>query len=117
MERKRLNKLFAEVKEKAKLDFANVCASDYGDCSTCAWAQIDILYPDGRGIFGKYWKYGGNRHLPLGKMDKLYVAHDITPEQAGIFIECCKANGYDVTPDKYYENTCFCISERKKNDD
>lgn len=111
MKKAKLNKLFAEIKEKAGLDYANVLASDYGDCCTCAWAEIGHRYPNGKGIFGKQWEWGMNKDKPLSKKDKLWIAHDITPEQAKVLVDACIASGYDVTPKEYDEMECFCISE------
>ena len=114
MKKAKLKKLFAEIKEKAGLDFANVCASDYGDCCTCAWAEIGSRYPNGSGIFGKYWEWGMNKGKPISKTDELWIAHDITPEQAKILVDVCIASGYNITPKEYDEDKCFCISEINK---
>ena len=35
MNKRKLNKVFAEIKEKANMDYAITNSDEYGDCNTC----------------------------------------------------------------------------------
>lgn len=93
MNERKLNKVFSEIKEKANMDYAIINAAEYGDCN---------FGMDSKGIYAKHW---------LKKLNKLYIGHDITAEQAEIMIKVLKENGYSVKPEKYDSTRSFLIRE------
>ena len=112
MNKRRLNKVFGEIKEKAKLDFAITNADEYGDCQTCTWSEICFEFGDeSKGIWLKHWERGMNASRPIKHQDYLYIAHDITEEQANILINTFIQQGYDIEPKQYNESKCFKITE------
>lgn len=113
MDKRRLNKVFKEVKEKAQLDYAITNTDDYGDCCTCTnYALADEFGIDSRGIFTKHWLKGMNKGCAWKDLDKVYIAHDIIEEQANIMIDVLENNGYDVEPKQYDSSKCFMIKEK-----
>ena len=114
MNKRKLNKVFKEIKEKTKMDYAITNADAYGDCNTCVNSQIaDVFGMHSTGIYTKHWLNGMNAGEAWKYLNHVYIGHDITPEQAKMLIEIFKANGYIITPDEYDPNISFLIEEAK----
>lgn len=112
MNKRLLNKAFAEVKQAAKMDYAVVNTDDYGDCNTCANAALaDEFGEESTGIYAKHWLRGGNATVPYKYLDGLFIGHDITKEQAAVFIEVM-SKYYNVLPEQYDPSKSFEISEK-----
>lgn len=112
MNKRKLNKVFAEIKEKAKMDYAVANTDEYGDCNTCVNYELAFKFgKESTGIYAKHWLRGMNAGGPWSRLDDVYIGHDITEEQANIMIEVFKANGYDIQPIKYDPHKSFLIKE------
>lgn len=112
MNKRKLNKVFEEVKEKAKMDYAIVNTDDYGDCNTCVNYELaDEFGLNSTGIYAKHWRKGINAGCPWSELNDVHIGHDITEEQAKVMIEVFKANGYDIQPTEYNPHKAFLIKE------
>ena len=112
MDKRKLNRVFKEVKIKANLDYAITNTDDYGDCNTCANCEIaDEFGIDSKGIYAKHWLKGMNAGGAWKYLDKLYIGHDLTAEQGKILIDVFKANGYIIEPEEYNPSRAFNIKE------
>ena len=115
MNKIKLNRVFKEIKTKAKLDYAVTNADEYGDCNTCVNYELaDVFGVDSKGIYTKHWLKGMNKGCPWKYLDEVYIGHDITEEQAKIMIEVLETNGYAVEPREYDSSRSFCIKEELK---
>lgn len=115
MNKRKLNKVFELIKEKAKLDYAITNTDDYGDCPSCVNAELSSRFGlESKGIFAKHWTRGMNDSGPWKNIEGVYIAHDLTSEQGKIIIQTFKEEGYNITPEEYIPSKCFCISERKE---
>lgn len=112
MNKIKLNRVFKEIKTKAKMDYAITNADEYGDCNTCVnYEIVEQFGEESKGIYTKHWLKGMNAGRSWKYLDRVYIAHDITEEQANVMVEVLEANGYAVEPRKYDECKCFCIKE------
>ena len=112
MDKFKLNRVFKEIKNKAKMDYAVPTPDKYGDCNTCVNAELaDVFGVDSKGIYAKHWVTGMNNGGPWNYIDDVYVGHDITEEQAKIMIKVLEANGYAVEPKEYNPKKAFLIKE------
>ena len=112
MNKRKLNKVFAEVKEKAKMDYAVVNSDEYGDCNTCVNSELAFEFGnDSTGIYAKHWTKGMNASGPWSELDDVYIGHDITEEQAKVMVEVFKTNGYDIQPAEYNPKRAFLVKE------
>ena len=112
MDKRKLNRVFKEVKIKAKLDYAITNTDEYGDCNTCVNSELaDVFGRDSRGIYAKHWLRGMNKSYPWKELDKVYIGHDLTEEQGKILIDVFKANGYAIEPEEYDPLVAFNIKE------
>lgn len=112
MDKIKLNRVFKEIKTKAKMDYAVPTPDKYGDCNTCVNYELaDVFGIDSKGIYAKHWTTGMNAGGPWKDIDDVYIGHDITEEQAKIMIEIFKANGYVVEPKEYDPSKAFLIKE------
>ena len=112
MNKRKLNKVFAEIKEKARMDYAVTNVDEYGDCNTCVNSELAFEFGnESTGIYAKHWLRGMNAGRPWSRIDDVYIGHDITEEQAKIMVEIFQANGYDVQPTEYDPHKSFLIKE------
>lgn len=115
MDKIKLNRVFKEIKTKAKMDYAITTPDKYGDCNTCVNAELaDVFGIDSKGIYAKHWTTGMNAGGAWKYLDDVYVGHDITEEQAKVMVEVLEANGYEVTPREYNPRKAFVIKEATK---
>lgn len=112
MNKRKLNEVFAIVKEKASMDFAITNTDDYGDCQSCVWSAVEDMFGfKSTGIYAKHWLRGTNKGKAYKYLDGLYIGHDITEEQAEILVEIFKENRYKITPEVYIPSQAFYIEE------
>ena len=112
MDKIKLNRVFKEIKAKAKMDYAVSTPDNYGDCNTCVNAELaDIFGFESTGIYAKHWTTGMNAGGAWKYLDDVYIGHDITEEQAKIMVDVLEANGYVVEPREYNPNKSFLIKE------
>ncbi len=112
MDKRKLNRVFNEIKEAAKMDYAVTNTDCYGDCNTCVNSELAFEFGvDSTGIYAKHWLKGMNKGEPWKYLNGVYIGHDITEEQANIMIELLKDNGYEVTPEEYDPRKAFYIKE------
>lgn len=115
MDKIKLNRVFKEIKTKAKMDYAITTPDKYGDCNTCVNAELaDVFGIDSKGIYAKHWTTGMNAGGAWKYLDDVYVGHDITEEQAKVMVEVLEANGYAVEPREYNPCKAFLIKEATK---
>lgn len=113
MDKRKINKTFKEILEKAKLDYAISNADEYGDCNTCVnYKLASVFGNESNGIYLKHWLKGANAGKPYKYLNSIYIGHDITKEQGEKIIEILKNNGYVVEPTTYNPGISFKISER-----
>ena len=112
MDKRKLNRVFKEVKTKANLDYATTNTDEDGDCNTCvAYELADVFGIDSKGIYTKHWLRGMNKGCPWKDLDYVYIGHDLTEEQGKILIDVFKANGYSIEPEEYNPSRSFKIKE------
>lgn len=112
MDKRKLNRVFKEVKTKANLDYAITNADEYGDCNTCVNSELAFEFGmDSKGIYPKHWLKGMNKSCPWKELDSVYIGHDLTEEQGKILIDVFKANGYSIEPEEYNPARSFKIKE------
>ena len=115
MNKIKLNRVFKEIKTKAKMDYAVPTPDKYGDCNTCVNCGLaDEFGEDSTGIYAKHWVTGMNAGGPWKHLDDVYIGHDITEDQAKIMVEVLEANGYIVEPREYDSSKAFLIKEVTK---
>lgn len=52
MNKRKLNKVFAEIKEKANMDYAITNPDEYGDCNACVNSKLTFKFGvDSKGIY------------------------------------------------------------------
>ena len=113
MNKIKLNRVFKEVKTKAKMYYAVPTPDKYGDCNTCVnWELAERFGEESKGIYAKHWTTGMNAGQPWKYLDSVYIGHDITEEQAKVMIEVFEANGYEIEPKEYNPSRAFLIKER-----
>ncbi|MEE0968743.1 MAG: hypothetical protein U0M06_05160 [Clostridia bacterium] len=106
-----LQKAFREAKKAAGLDFAITSPDNLGDCQSCVWAQIVEDYgKTSRGVWVKHWRRGMNRGAPVEDLSQIYIAHDLTEEQAGKVFEAL-SRYYTIESGAYNPSRCIVISE------
>jgi hypothetical protein len=111
MNKSTLQKAFREAKKAAALDFAITNPDKLGDCQSCVWAQIVDDYGEtSRGVWVKHWRGGMNKGAPVEDLSKIYIAHDLTEEQAAKVLEVL-ARYYTVESGAYNPSQCIVISE------
>jgi hypothetical protein len=112
MDKRKLNRVFKEIKTKANLDYAVTNTDEYGDCNTCAAYEFaDRFGVDSRGIYTKHWLKGMNAGRPWKYLDSVYIGHDLTEEQGKVLIDVFKENGYHIEPEEYNPARSFKIME------
>lgn len=115
MNKRKLDKVFDEIKTKASMNYAVTNADEYGDCNTCVNSELVFEFGiDSKGIYAKHWVTGMNAGGSWKYLDEVYIGHDITEEQAKIMVEVLEANGYEVEPKEYNPSKAFCIKEITK---
>ena len=115
MDKRKLNRVFKEIKTKTNMDYAVTNADEYGDCNTCVNSELAFEFGiDSRGIYTKHWLTGMNKGCSWKELDHVYIGHDITEEQGKIMIEVLEANGYAVEPREYDPSRAFLIKEASR---
>lgn len=113
MDKRKLNRVFAQVKVNAKLDYAVTTPDKYGDCNTCVNYELaDVFGVESTGIYAKHWRSGMNKGCPWSELDYVYIGHDVTEEQAVVIIRTFEELGYDIEPKQYDPHKAFCIREK-----
>lgn len=112
MKAEKLKRTFLKAKLAAGLDFAVVYPDEFGDCNTCVWdALVTAFGRDCRGIWAKEWRRGINASKSLAKKTRVYIAHDLTDEQAAIVFDVFTKNGYKITSGDFDAKKCIIIEE------
>ena len=112
MDKRKLNKVFKEIKTKANLDYAITNTDEYGDCNTCVNSELAFEFGvESKGIYAKHWLKGMNKGCPWKELDMVYIGHDLTEEQGKILIETFEKAGYNIEPKEYDESIAFKIKE------
>lgn len=112
MDKIKLNRVFKQIKKEAHMDYVVTNADEYGDCNSCVNAELGIEFGiESKGIWAKHWLHGMNKGGAWKDLDELYIAHDITEDQAKILVKILEDNGYSVEPKQYNPMKCFCIKE------
>jgi hypothetical protein len=114
MDKRKLNRVFKEIKAIANLDYAITNTDEYGDCNTCVTYELaDQFGIDSRGIYAKHWLKGMNAGRAWKYIDSVYIGHDLTEVQGQILIDVFIANGYGIQPVEYDPTKAFLIKEEK----
>lgn len=112
MNKELLKETFRAWKKEAKADYAITYPDSLGDCSSCVnYALCKKYGEESKGIFLKEWKHGMNRGEGVEYLDSVYIAHDITEEQAKTFYDVFGEN-YKVFPKEYNPGKCFELFEK-----
>ena len=112
MDKRKLNRVFKEIKTKANLDYAVTNADEYGDCNTCVNSELAFEFGiDSKGIYAKHWLKGMNKGEAWKYLDSVYIGHDLTEVQGKILIDVFKDNGYHIEPEIYDPRRAFKIKE------
>lgn len=111
--RDRLKRAFAECKREAGLDFARTSAASLGDCASCVWYTLcERCGDECKGIFLKHWSRGMNGAGDLEDQDCLYIAHDLTEEQAAKVLAVL-GRYFVLESTEYDTSKCFVLLGQK----
>lgn len=112
MDKELIKKAFREFKKEAKADYSITAPDRYGDCQTCVNFELADVYGEkSTGIWLKHWRYGMNKGGSIKSLDKCYIAHDITPDQASTLVKVFKKY-FKIYPTEYDETKCFQIMDK-----
>ena len=112
MNKELLKKTFREWKKAANADYAITYPDSLGDCMSCVnYALCEKYGEESKGIFLKEWKHGMNRGDDVEYLTSVYIAHDITTEQAKAFYDVF-CEHYKVFPEEYDPAKCFELFEK-----
>lgn len=112
---KLVKKAFDEFLNVEGVDYSIVDTDYYGDCNTCVNAELSEVYGEySKGIFLKHWNEGMNADVPIKEKDELFIAHDITEEQADKLYEIF-SNYFIVEPKAYNPSKCYVIKSKSSN--
>ena len=114
MNKELLQATFREWKKAAKADYAITNPNSLGDCMSCVNYTLSSKYGENsKGIWAKHGTSGMNksRDLASPKEKSVYIAHDITEEQAKLFYEVF-GKSYNIVPEEYNPSKCFEIFEK-----
>ena len=113
MNKELLKKTFREWKKAAKADYAITYPDSLGDCMSCVnWELAEKYGEESKGIFLKHWKYGMNGGDNVEKLTSVYIAHDLTEEQAETIYQVFGEH-YNILPEKYDPTKCFELFEKE----
>jgi hypothetical protein len=113
MNKEILKAAFREAKKAARLDFAVTNPDGLGDCNSCVWAAIVDKYGESsRGIWAKAWRHGMNGGRDIAYLDRVYISHDLTEEQAAAVLAVF-AKYYTIESGAYSPDKCIIISEKE----
>ena len=111
MNKELLKETFRAWKKAAKADSAITYTDALGDCQSCVnYALCEKYGEESKGIFLKAWKHGMNGGSDVEYLNSVYIAHDITEEQAKVFYDVF-CEHYKVFPKKYDPCKCFELFE------
>lgn len=112
MNKELLKKTFREWKKAAKADYAITYPDNLGDCNSCVgYALCEKYGEESKGIFLKHWTHGMNADKPVEKVKSVYIAHDLTEEQAETVYQVF-GQYYNILPEKYDPYKCFQLFEK-----
>ncbi len=112
MDKELLKKAFREYKKAAGLDYAITRPDNLGDCMSCVNYALSKKYgEESKGIWAKHWNTGLNGSGDLSSAKSVWIAHDITEEQAETLYEVF-GKYYNMTPSAYDPNRCFTLYEK-----
>ena len=113
MNKELLKKVFREYKKAAGLDYAITRPDNLGDCMSCVNYALSEKYgEDSKGVWVKHWITGMNGYgEDVSALDSVYIAHDITEEQAKTFYEVL-GKYYNITPAEYNPSKSFNLYEK-----
>ena len=112
MNKELLKETFRAWKKEAKADYAITYPDSLGDCQSCVnYALAEKYGEESKGIFLKEWKHGMNRGDDVECLKSVYIAHDITEEQAKVFYDVFGEH-YKVFPKEYNPARCFELFEK-----
>lgn len=115
MNKEQLKATFRGFKKEAKADYAITAPDSLGDCMSCVNATLCDKYgEESKGIWAKAWKHGMNSGRDLAFCESVYIAHDLTEEQAAAFYKVFSKH-YNITPLEYEPSKCFCLYEKHTN--
>lgn len=112
MNKELLKETFRAWKKAAKADYAITYPDSLGDCQSCVNYALAKKYgEESKGIFLKEWKHGMNGGSDVEYLKSVYIAHDITEEQAKVFYDVFGEH-YKVFPKEYNLYKCFELFEK-----
>jgi len=113
MEKELLKQTFRDFKKASGVDYAITYPDNLGDCMSCVnYALCEKYGEESKGVWVKHWTHGMNGHgHGVEGTKSVYVAHDLTEEQAKVFYEVFSEH-YNVTPEEYDPSKCFRIYEK-----
>ena len=112
MNKRKLNRVFQQIKAETQMDYAVTHADVYGDCNTCVNFELASIFGIGsKGIYTKHWLKGMNAGKAWKYLDGVYIGHNITEKKKTKMITIFKANGYDIQPEVYDASKAFFIKE------
>ena len=113
MNKETLKEAFSEAKKAAALDFSITNPDRLGDCQSCVWSALCNKYgADSHGIWVKHWHHGVNRGEAIEDLTTVYIAHDLTEEQAKAVFAVLEKY-YTITSGKYNPSKCITIKEKQ----
>lgn len=115
MNKELIIRAFNEWQMRANADYAVTSTDKYGDCMSCVNDRLaNDFGHDSKGIWLKHWTEGMNAEAPIGDLNKVVVAHDITEEQARTFYEVF-GQYFHVFPEQYDSSKCFVLYDNTIN--
>ena len=117
MNKELLQRTFREWKKAAGADYAITNPSRLGDCMSCVnYALLEKYGEESKGIWAKHWTSGMNKELDLSSpaVKEVYIAHDLTKEQAEKFYEVFGEH-FKVAPREYNPSKCFVLYDKDED--
>ena len=112
MNKELLKETFRAWKKVAKANYAITYPDSLGDCMSCVNCALAEKYgEESKGIFLKEWRHGMNGGGDVEYLKSVYIAHDITEEQAKVFYDVFGEH-YKVFPEEYNHSRCFELFEK-----
>ena len=119
MDKKMLQQAFREYKKATAtagvgIDYAITNPDRLGDCQSCVNCALSEKYgEESKGVWVKEWTHGMNAGTGVEELDSVYIAHDLTEEQAAIFYSVLGEN-YNIPPTEYNPWECFELFEKNQ---
>jgi hypothetical protein len=112
MNKELLKATMRKYKKASKVDYAITNPDGLGDCQSCVNYALSEKYgEESKGVWVKHFTRGMNASGSIENQESVYIAHDITEEQANVLVEVF-SEAFKVFPKEYDPCKCFEIYDK-----